>query len=240
MTHKKITTAIIAFATVGFMTITGCNSSSSGGSAQLSSTIDSVSYAFGYLNGKGMSQRGMDEINPEIFSSAMQKAFAGDSSQIPMSEMQTILRTYQMEAQQKAQQKRMKQGKENAKKGQAFLEENKTKEGVKTTESGLQYKVLTEGSGASPTAEDTVTVNYKGTLLDGEVFDSSYERNQPATFPLNRVIAGWTEGLQLMKEGGKVKFWIPGELAYGPTPPPGSPIGANETLVFEVELLEVK
>ena len=241
MTHKKITSIFTACAAIAFMTLTGCNSSSfSGGKAQLDSTIDSVSYAFGYLNGQGMSQRGMDDINPAIFAKAMQQAFAGDSSQIPEDNLRGLLQTYQIKARQKAQKKRMEEAAKNKKEGQAFLKENKTKEGVQTTESGLQYKILEEGTGASPTAEDTVTVNYEGTLLNGEVFDSSYERGQPVTFPLSGVIPGWTEGLQLMKEGAKFKFWIPGELAYGANPRPGGPIGPNETLVFEVELIEVK
>ncbi len=125
-------------------------------------------------------------------------------------------------------------------KGEAFLKENAAKEGVKATASGLQYKIVKEGEGKSPKATDTVLVHYKGTLLDGKEFDSSYKRNEPIEFPLNRVIAGWTEGLQLLKEGGKAILYIPSKLAYGPTGTPGGPIGPNETLVFEVELLKVK
>ena len=128
---------------------------------------------------------------------------------------------------------------ENRKTGDDFLASNKTKAGVKTTPSGLQYKVLSEGSGPRPMATSQVTVHYKGTLLDGKQFDSSYDRGQPATFALNQVIPGWTEGVQLMNVGSKYQFWIPGELAYGqhgspPTIPP------NSTLVFEVELLSFK
>ncbi|MDR3637461.1 MAG: FKBP-type peptidyl-prolyl cis-trans isomerase [Isosphaeraceae bacterium] len=121
-----------------------------------------------------------------------------------------------------------------------FLEANKTKPGVKTTASGLQYKVLKEGTGASPKATDTVSVNYKGTLVDGTEFDSSYKRGEPTEFPVNRVIPGWTEGLQLMKVGSKFEFFIPAKLAYGDRPPPGSKIGPGATLVFEVELLGIK
>jgi FKBP-type peptidyl-prolyl cis-trans isomerase len=135
---------------------------------------------------------------------------------------------------------KQQEAKENEEKGQAFLEENKTKEGVQTTESGLQYKIVKEGSGASPGAEDTVVVNYEGSLLDGEVFDSSYDRGQPAEIPLNRVIPGWTEGIQLMEKGAEYTFWIPGNLAYGLNPRANGPIGPNETLVFDVELVEVK
>lgn len=120
-----------------------------------------------------------------------------------------------------------------------FLVANKAKPGVKTTASGLQYKVLREGNGPSPTAADTVSVNYKGTLIDGREFDSSYKRGEPAEFPVNRVIPGWTEALQLMKVGSKYELFIPAKLAYADHPPQGSIIGPNATLVFEVELLKI-
>ena len=128
----------------------------------------------------------------------------------------------------------------NLEKGEAFLKENSTKEGVKTTASGLQYKVLKEGTGKSPQAADTVEVHYQGTLLDGTEFDSSIKRGQPAEFPLNRVIPGWTEGVQLMKEGAKYQFTIPSKLAYGERGTPGGPIPPNATLIFEVELISIK
>jgi|AntRauTorcE11897_2_1112592.scaffolds.fasta_scaffold09960_1 FKBP-type peptidyl-prolyl cis-trans isomerase len=241
MIYKKITLSIVASMVMISLMITGCNSgSNSQGAATLESNIDSVSYAFGYINGEQMVQQGMADLDPQTFVKGMQQAFDEDSSQIAQDSLRTILQQYQIKAQQKAQQMRAEEGEKNREEGETFLAENKDKEGVQTTESGLQYKVLEEGSGEHPTAKDTVTVQYKGTLLDGEVFDSSYERGQPADIPLNRVIPGWTEGIQLMKEGGKYKFWIPGELAYGPNPRPGGPIGPNETLVFEVELLEVK
>lgn len=124
-------------------------------------------------------------------------------------------------------------------KGKAFLAENAGKPGVQQTASGLQYKILKEGTGKSPKATDTVLVHYRGTLLDGREFDSSYKRNEPISFPLNRVIPGWTEGLQLAKEGGKIELYIPSELAYG-SRGAGGAIGPDETLIFEVELLEVK
>ncbi len=126
-------------------------------------------------------------------------------------------------------------------KGEAFLKENATKEGVKTTESGLQFKVLTEGNadGKTPASTDTVVVHYRGTLIDGTEFDSSYKRGETISFPLNRVIPGWTEGVQLMKEGAKYQFFIPSNLAYGPQGA-GGVIGPDETLIFEVELVKVR
>lgn len=127
-----------------------------------------------------------------------------------------------------------------AEKGEKFLKENATKEGVKTTASGLQYKITKEGEGKSPKPTDTVVVHYRGTLLDGKEFDSSHKRGEPAEFPLNRVIKGWTEGLQLLKEGGKATLYIPPALGYGARGTPGGPIGPDETLTFEVELLKVK
>ena len=128
---------------------------------------------------------------------------------------------------------------ENMKKGASFLSDNKKKEGVKTTPSGLQYVVLKEGSGKSPKATDVVLVHYAGTLLNGKEFDSSYKRGEPISFPLNQVIPGWTEGVQLMKEGAKYKFFIPSNLAYGARGA-GGLIGPDETLIFEVELLKVQ
>jgi FKBP-type peptidyl-prolyl cis-trans isomerase len=124
-------------------------------------------------------------------------------------------------------------------KGEKFLAENKSKEGVKTTASGLQYKIVKEGTGKSPQATDSVLVHYEGKLLDGSVFDSSIKRNEPISFPLNRVIPGWTEGLQLLKEGGKAILYIPSKLAYG-SRGAGGAIGPDETLIFEVELLKVQ
>ncbi len=126
-----------------------------------------------------------------------------------------------------------------AEKGTQFLAENAKREGVKSTASGLQYEVLTEGTGKTPAASDTVEVHYRGTLIDGTEFDSSYKRGEPISFPLNRVIPGWTEGVQLMKEGGKTRLFIPSELAYGKRGAPGA-IGPDETLIFDIELIAVK
>ena len=217
--------------------LSGCNSGSR--NVSLDNEADSLSYSLGYQNGQFMAESGMYYIDPEAVKAGLAAALNKQDSKLSDAEMKQAIQKFQVKARQNAQQKKMEEGQSNQKKGEAFLEENKNKEGVQVTESGLQYKVLKEGSGESPGEGDEVRVDYEGTLIDGTVFDSSYERGEPATFPLNRVIPGWTEGLQLMKEGAKYQFVIPGDLAYGQNPPPRSPIGANETLIFEVELREV-
>jgi FKBP-type peptidyl-prolyl cis-trans isomerase len=153
-------------------------------------------------------------------------------------EMQATMQEFQKQvgAQQEAKQKAL--GEKNKTEGEAFLAKNKTRKEVKTTASGLQYETLKEGTGPSPKPTDTVTVNYKGTLMDGSTFDSSYDRGQPATFVLNQVIPGWTEGVQLMKVGGKTKFYIPSAMGYGDKGA-GAAIGPNAPLIFEVELVSI-
>jgi len=238
-TNSTITVLLCSAIVIAFTT--ACNSGSGSGAAEadLETNIDSVSYGIGYLNGQNMLQQGMDDIDTQTFMTGMQQALEEQDAQIPQNEIQQILQQYQMQARQKAQLKQQQDAQTNQEEGEAFLAENRNKEGVQETESGLQYKVLEEGSGDSPVATDTVTVHYEGTLIDGTVFDSSYERGEPATFPLDGVISGWTEGLQLMKEGATYRFFIPADLGYGMNVRPGSPIGPNETLIFKVELLEV-
>ena len=133
----------------------------------------------------------------------------------------------------------MAKARTNAEAGPKFLAENAKKPGVQSTESGLQYQVVTQGTGPKPKESDVVKVQYKGTELDGKVFDSSYDRGEPATIPLAQVVPGWREGILLMPVGSKYKLWIPSKLAYGENPPPGAPFGPNATLAFEVELLEI-
>lgn len=239
--NKFYPSLILAVLIAGF-TFISCNSKSGGsaGNADLQTDIDSVSYSLGYQNGNFLRQKGMDNINLDLLEAGIKDAFNENDAMLSDQQMRSVVQKYQVKAQARAMKKREEDAKTNLKKGQDFLAENKNKPGVKTTDSGLQYKVLKEGNGPSPEETDTVTVNYEGTLIDGTVFDSSYERKEPATFPLNRVIKGWTEGLQLMKEGAVYKFFIPAELAYGKNPRPGGPIGPNETLIFKVELLKVK
>ena len=225
MFRKNFTIMIASTSLLAMLFNAGCGSGSNGGNAPsdvaLNTNIDSVSYGIGYLSGQNLSRQGMSDIELEKFLDGMEQALADQDAQIPQSEIQQILQAYQMEAQQKVQQQKMEEAEANKQEGEEFLAENRTKEGVQVTESGLQYKVLEEGSGDSPSPTDTVTVHYEGTLIDGTVFDSSYERGEPATFPLNRVIEGWTEGLQLMQEGATYRFYIPGDLAYGMNPRPG-------------------
>ncbi len=174
------------------------------------------------------------EIDANTLAASINDVLTDQEPRLSMADMQAVM----MKTQQARVSKMETEAKENKEKGEKFLEENKKKSGVKSTSSGLQYEVLKEGKGKSPKATDTVSVHYKGTLLDGTQFDSSYDRGEPAQFKLNQVIRGWTEGLQLMKTGAKYRFFIPGDLAYGPQGRPGIP--PNALLTFEVELLDVK
>jgi FKBP-type peptidyl-prolyl cis-trans isomerase len=168
---------------------------------------------------------------------ALRTQMAGEKVLVTDEQAQKIMQEFGQKMQAKQIAKMMEEGKLNQEKGDKFLAENGKKTGVVTTPSGLQYQVMTAGKGAKPTAADGVKVNYKGTLLDGKEFDSSYKRGEPAVLPLGGVIPGWSEGLQLMQVGSKYKFWIPAKLAYGEQAPPM--IGPNQVLEFEVELLDI-
>ncbi|GAA4932559.1 FKBP-type peptidyl-prolyl cis-trans isomerase [Algibacter agarivorans] len=205
----------------------------------LKTEVDSVSYGIGLNMGKQL-KTGFDEANIEIYIQGLRNAL--DSTNILLDEQQTqkVIQTY-FQKKQKEQAAIAKEEGEKAKAdGIKFLEDNKSKEGVKITESGLQYIVLKEGSGDKPTTASKVKVHYHGTLIDGTVFDSSVDRGEPTEFGVTQVIKGWTEGLQLMTPGSKYKFFIPSDLAYGANPRPGGVIKPNSTLIFDVELLEVK
>lgn len=188
------------------------------------------SYGLGLRMGTDFKERGF-AIDPDLLLKGMQDAMEGNEPLMTMDEAQQAMMELSQIGQKKAAAAKKAEG-------TAFLAENGKKEGIQTTASGLQYKELQAGTGATPTATDKVKVHYKGTLLSGQEFDSSYKRGEPATFGVNQVIKGWTEGLQLMKEGGKYQFFIPSELAYGDQGA-GRAIGPGETLIFEVELLEI-
>jgi FKBP-type peptidyl-prolyl cis-trans isomerase FklB len=194
---------------------------------------DKASYAIGIDIGMNFKKQNMD-LNPDAMAAGARDALTG-KPQINPTEVREVMTQWQKEFGEK--QKAM--ATKNQADGEKYLADNKKKDGVKTTASGLQYRSIKEGTGPQPKATDTVTVNYRGTLIDGTEFDSSYKRGQPATFPLNGVIKGWTEGLQLMKKGSKYQFVIPPNLAYGDRAV-GADIGPNSTLIFEVELLDVK
>ncbi len=198
----------------------------------LKTLTDSASYALGVNIASSLMMQNMTGINTTIMSKAMKDVFNNQPTLIDENASFSVLNSYASKMQQE-------KSKPVIDSGIAFLARNKKRAGVKTTPSGLQYEVLTEGTGIHPTAEDTVTCHYRGTLIDGYEFDASYKHGQPISFPLNRVIPGWTEGLQLMSQGSKYKLYIPYQLGYGlQGSPPVIPGGA--TLIFEVELLEVK
>jgi len=188
--------------------------------------------------GRGLSRQQVD-VDPVVLARGLRDTLAGAKPLLTDEEAQTALTQLQTAVKTKEEAEAQKAGEANMKEGQDFLAENKTKDGVVTLSSGLQYKILTPGTGPKPTADDTVVCNYRGTFIDGTEFDSSYKRNQPATFPVKGVIKGWTEALQLMPVGSKWQLFIPPDLAYG-SRGAGGVIGPNKTLVFEVELLSIQ
>jgi len=180
-----------------------------------------------------------DEIELPVLVQAVRTVLEGGQPLLAEDEAKSVLAAFSQRVQGKLQAKSAADGERNKTEGAAFLAKNKAVTGVYTTSTGLQYMVLRQGSGAKPRPSDRVRVNYRGTLLDGTVFDSSYDRGQPAEFGLDQVIPGWTEGVAMMPIGSKYRFWIPGELAYGSKGTPGGPIGPNATLVFDVELMDI-
>ena len=196
-----------------------------------------ASYSIGADIGGNFKRQDL-EISASALAAGISDAFAG-KLQLTEPEMKAALAEFRTNMMAKMEAKQKTDSEKNGKEGEAFLAANAKKEGVKTLPSGLQYKVLKSGTGKSPKATDKVKVHYHGTLIDGTVFDSSVDRNEPATFGLNQVIPGWTEALQLMKEGDKWQLVIPAKLAYGEHPQPGGKIGPNAVLIFEVELLSI-
>jgi FKBP-type peptidyl-prolyl cis-trans isomerase FklB len=199
---------------------------------------DKISYSIGTNIGKNLKRESVD-INPDALVQGIKDALSGGKTLMTEQEVNETMMNFQKEivAKQMARQKEL--GEKNKKEGEAFLAENKKKEGVTTLPSGLQYKIMKEGDGQIPKSTDTVTVHYRGTLIDGTEFDSSYTRGQPATFPVKGVIAGFSEALQLMKVGSKWQLFIPSNLAYGERGA-GDDIGPNASLIFDIELISIK
>ena len=201
--------------------------------------MDKLSYALGIGIGSQLAGMGAKELNIDDFAQAIKDVISGSELKVDNAEAQTLVQNFFQEQEAKQQAAAAEAGKAAKAAGEAFLAENGKKDGVVTLPSGLQYQVLKEGDGKKPSATDQVVCHYEGTLIDGTIFDSSYQRNQPATFGLNQVIAGWTEGVQLMQEGAKYRFFIPYNLAYGEHGA-GAQIPPFAALVFDVELIEVK
>ena len=222
--------SLLLMLTVGAMLISCNNGSVNQTSAPLKTEADTASFYLGYLNGSGMLQMKMTDLN-------MGALVAGMNSALQKKEVKPDQQTMEMYLNSYFQKLSTLRATENLEKGKKFLAENAKKAGVDTLSDGIQYKVIKKGDGPKPSETDVVKVNYKGTLLDGTEFDSSYKRGEPAEFPLNRVIPGWTKSLKEMPVGSKWEIFIPADQAYGPRG--GGPIGPNETLIFEVELLEI-
>ncbi len=199
---------------------------------------EKISYIIGMDIGTNFKRQSID-IDPDILGRGIRDGLSGAKPLLSEQEAKEVLAAFEKIMVAKQEEARKALGEKNKKEGEAFLAENKVKQGVTTTPSGLQYKVIKAGTGKKPKASDTVTVNYRGTLIGGTEFDSSYRRGKPATFPVNGVIPGWTEALQLMEEGSKLELVIPSKLAYGEQGA-GQAIGPNATLIFEVELISIQ
>ena len=222
--------------TLSTVLIAGC--ANAGGDTMLKNEKDKVSYSIGLNIGGNFKSQSVD-INPDILIKGIKDALSGSKPLMTEKEIQETMTAFQKEITAKQAERTKSLAETNKKEGEAFLAANKGKEGVKTTSSGLQYKIIKDGNGQTPKATDTVTVNYRGTLIDGTEFDSSYKRGEPASFPVNGVIPGWTEALQMMKVGSKWQLFLPPAIAYGERGQ-GRVIGPNAALIFEVELLSVK
>ena len=206
--------------------------------ATLKTIEQKASYGIGLAIGRQLREQGF-EIDAGLIARGIEDTLSGQEPLLSSQELQEAMRAFQQQMAAKKQERDKVAGQKNQQKGQAFLAANKAKQGVVTMPSGLQYQVVKAGTGATPKATDNVRTHYRGTLIDGTEFDSSYKRGEPAEFPVNGVIKGWTEALQLMKVGAKWKLFIPAELAYGERGAGGA-IGPHETLIFDIELLEVK
>jgi len=222
-------------AAILFPAVVSCQSTNGKiGKVAMKNDTDSISYAIGVMYAQNLKQSQLEAVNYQAVARAIQDIYSGDSTSVMMNDNQAMayINEYFRKLDQKIAEK-------NLAESNKFLNENKTKEGVVVDSTGLQYKVLTEGNGPIPTADAVVKVHYKGTLVNGKQFDSSYDRGEPAQFNLNQVIKGWSIGLQKMKVGSKFMLYVPADLAYGVNVRPGGPIGPNQALIFEVELLDI-
>ena len=233
MNRRSLRQNLLAAAAVAALGVSGVAMSQT----KLETEKDKVSYMVGMQVGGSLSQI-KDEIDLAIVFKAMEASIKGETPALTQAEAMEVQKAFAERLQKKQAAAQQEAATKNKAEGEAFLAGNKSKAGVKTTASGLQYQVVTEGKGPKPVATDTVKVHYTGTTLDGTKFDSSVDRGEPAQFALNAVIPGWTEALQLMPVGSKYTLWIPSNLAYGDRGTPG-PIGPNATLKFEVELIEI-
>jgi FKBP-type peptidyl-prolyl cis-trans isomerase FkpA len=235
MINKKL----LVVGLISSVAMVGCNKEAAKQDevAKLETLEQKVNYIVGQNMALNLQQSGLT-LEPEAFAQGLRDVRNGAESRLTDEEKEVVMQTFQEQAMAKHEEELRKLSDTNLAEGQAYLEANKAKDGVQVTDSGLQYRVITEGDGVKPSETDTVTVHYSGKLIDGTEFDSSYARGEPVNFPVNGVIAGWTEALQLMPQGSKWELVIPSDLAYGPGG--NGPIPPNAVLVFEVELLEVK
>lgn len=235
---KTVKTLLCTSLVAALLMMTGCNNTAkSVNITDKSPELEQVGYSLGYLMGSN-NKNDIPDLNIEAFEKGIRDGYSGDEKKraLTQEQMEKVLMEYQKKREAEITKEVESKAKANKEAGEKFLAENEKKEGVQKTASGLQYKVITEGTGAKPKATDTVTVHYEGKLIDGKVFDSSYERGEPVSFRLNEVIKGWTEGVQLMNTGSKYELYIPSDLAYGETGNPN--IEPNSVLIFTVELLD--
>ena len=223
---------------LGTTLLAACGSGGEG-TASLDTEEQKASYGIGRNIGQQLAPA-EGRLDMAAFSQGVRDAMAGREAALSDEEIQTALQAFSASVQQAETERREQEATANREEGEAYLASNAEREGVVTTESGLQYEVLTEGTGPRPSPEDQVRIHYEGKLIDGTVFDSSLERGEPAVFPVQGVIDGFTEALLLMPVGSKYRVVIPSDLAYGPQPRPGGPIGPDETLIFEIELLGIE
>lgn len=227
---KNFSIGFLAFAVTLLIGCEGSNSTSGSHAPKLSTKLDTISYVVGFSTGDGLTKQGLEDVNLEVLNGAMNEALAGEESKVDLQQATVMIRQYIMEKQQQ-------KAEENKVAADKFFEDNGKKDGIVTTESGLQYEVIEEGEGPSPVSGDEITAHYHGTLTDGTVFDSSVDKGQPITMNVDRFVPGFSEGLKLMNVGSKYKFYIPPSLGYGERATPA--IEANSALVFDVELIEI-